>query len=142
MNLNHEMVIPTAIWEILAFFLAVWIVIQRFREMRRSPTGSTIGDCFKMLIKSHALYFLAFAAVACFNLGDMSPSLLHSTAVADEIYAGALRIARVLQMFVLGPRLILSIREYHTRLVVRSDGGSGMTTIAFQALGHVSTSEV
>lgn len=139
MNLNHEMVIPTAIWEILAFFLAVWIVIQRFYEMRQSSTGSTIGDCFTMLIKSHALYFLAFAAVACFNLGDLSPNLLYSTAVGADIYGGALRVARVLQMFVLGPRLILSVREYHTKLVAKSDGGTGMTSIAFQARGRVST---
>ncbi|KAG2367242.1 hypothetical protein BDR07DRAFT_343229 [Suillus spraguei] len=139
MNLNHEMVIPTAMWEILALFLAVWIVIQRFHEMRQSSTGSTIGDCFTMLIKSHALYFLAFAAVACFNLGDLSPSLLHSTTLADDIYGGALRVARVLQMFVLGPRLILSIREYHAKLVGRSDGRVSMTTIAFEALGRVPT---
>jgi len=140
MNLNHEMVIPTAIWEILAFLLAVWIVILRFYEMRQSRSGSSIGDCFKMLIKSHALYFLAFAAVACFNIGDLAPGLRHSTTVADDIYAGALRIARVLQMFVLGPRLILSIREYHSKLVTRSDGGINMTAIAFQALRHRSTS--
>ncbi|KAG2127893.1 uncharacterized protein EDB93DRAFT_195700 [Suillus bovinus] len=139
MNLNHEMVIPTAIWEILAFLLAVWVVILRFREMQQSRTGSSIGDCFTMLIKSHALYFLAFAAVACFNLGDLSPQLLHSTAMADDIYAGALRVARVLQMFVLGPRLILSIREYHFKLTARSDGETGITAIAFQALGQVST---
>ncbi|KAG2058184.1 hypothetical protein BDR06DRAFT_104252 [Suillus hirtellus] len=139
MNLNHEMVIPTAIWEILAFLLAIWIVILRFYEMRQSQSGSSIGDCFKMLIKSHAWYFLAFAAVACFNIGDLAPGLRHSTTVADDIYAGALRIARVLQMFVLGPRLILSIREYHSKLVTRSDGGINMTAIAFQALRRTST---
>jgi hypothetical protein len=138
MNLNHEMVIPTAIWEILALFLAVWIVIKRFHEMRRSPTGSTIGDCFTMLIKSHVLYFLGFAAVACFNLGDLSRSLLHSTAVAADIFAGILRVARVLQMFVLGPRLLLSVREYHTKIMVKSEGGTGMSAIAFEA-GYVPT---
>ncbi|KAG2104411.1 uncharacterized protein F5147DRAFT_775674 [Suillus discolor] len=140
MNLNHEMVIPIAIWEILAFLLAVWIVILRFYEIRQSQSGSTIGDCFTMLIKSHALYFLAFATVACFNIGDLAPGLRHSTTVADDIYAGALRIARVLQMFVLGPRLILSIREYHSKLATRSDGGINMTAIAFQALRRRSTS--
>jgi hypothetical protein len=43
-------------------------------------------------------------------------------------------------MFVLGPRLILSIREYHAKLVVDSDAATGMTSIAFQERVYVSTS--
>jgi hypothetical protein len=35
-------------------------------------------------------------------------------------------------MFVLGPRLILSVREYHAEFLENSDVGSGMTAIAFQ----------
>jgi hypothetical protein len=54
-------------------------------------------------------------------------------------YYGVLSIAEVLQMFVLGPRLVLSIREYHTKAMARADGGTGMTSIAFHAGGHVST---
>jgi hypothetical protein len=46
-------------------------------------------------------------------------------------------LAQVLQMFVLGPRLILSIREYHAELVARSDGGTCMTSIYFQAGGDM-----
>jgi hypothetical protein len=38
-------------------------------------------------------------------------------------------------MFVLGPRLILSLRKYHAKLVARSDEGTGMTSIYFQAGG-------
>jgi hypothetical protein len=38
-------------------------------------------------------------------------------------------------MFVLGPRLILSLREYHAKLVARSDEGTGMTSIYFQTGG-------
>jgi hypothetical protein len=38
-------------------------------------------------------------------------------------------------MFVLGPRLILSVREYHAKLVARSDEGTGMTSIYFQVGG-------
>jgi len=42
-------------------------------------------------------------------------------------------------MFVLGPRLVLSIRDYHTRPVVNSDAGTEMSTIAFQERMNVST---
>jgi len=59
MNLGYESLISTAIWEILAFVLAVWVVIKHSRELRQSPTGSTIGDCFTVLTKSHAFYFSA-----------------------------------------------------------------------------------
>jgi len=40
------------------------------------------------------------------------------------------------QMFVLGPRLILSVRNFHAKLVEDSDAGIGMTTIEFQAGPH------
>jgi hypothetical protein len=51
-----------------------------------------------------------------------------------------LQILEVAQSFVLGPRLILGIREYHAKLVVDSDAATGMTSIAFQERVHVSTS--
>jgi len=50
-----------------------------------------------------------------------------------------LPIARVVQMFVLGPRLILSIRDYQAKLVTNSDEATAMTTIAFQEGAQVST---
>jgi hypothetical protein len=59
-------------------------------------------------------------------------------AVGNAIFFGVLSIAEVLQMFVLGPRLVLSIREHHTKVMARADGGTGMTSIAFHAGGDVS----
>lgn len=44
-------------------------------------------------------------------------------------------------MFVLGPRLILDIREYHAKLVASSDEATGMSTIAFQERGQISTGD-
>jgi hypothetical protein len=38
----------------------------------------------------------------------------------------------MVQMFVLGPRLILSVRGYHAKVVANSDARSGMASIAFQ----------
>jgi len=55
--LAFESVIPAAVWEILALFLTIWIIIKYFRELRQSPTGSTIGGCLTILIESHAFYF-------------------------------------------------------------------------------------
>jgi hypothetical protein len=47
------------IWEGLALCLSVWIAVKHFRDLRRlgPSTGSTIGDCFRVLIQSHVLYF-------------------------------------------------------------------------------------
>jgi hypothetical protein len=42
-------------------------------------------------------------------------------------------------MFLLGPRLVLSVRDYHAKLVANSDEGTAMTTIAFQEPVQVST---
>jgi len=60
--------------------------------------------------------------------------------VGLQIYVDALRITSVVQMVVLGPRLILSVREYHAKLVANSGEGSGMATIAFEERILVSTS--
>lgn len=138
--LNREILVPTSIWEILALFLAVWILIEHFRELRQSPTGSTTGDCFIVLAQSHVLYFAFFAAASVFNLGTLSPKLSYLTPVGSGVYFGILEITQVLQMFVLGPRLILSVRDYNAKLVSDSDEGTGMSTVAFQERGHVSTS--
>jgi hypothetical protein len=42
-------------------------------------------------------------------------------------------------MFVLGPRLILGVREYYAKLVANSDAATGMTSIAFQERVEIST---
>jgi hypothetical protein len=60
--------------------------------------------------------------------------------VGSGIYYGIFQIAQFVQMFVLGPRLVLSIREYHAKLVFDSDEGTGMSTLAFQERVHASTS--
>ncbi|KAG2137021.1 hypothetical protein DEU56DRAFT_901465 [Suillus clintonianus] len=131
--LNDDMIIPTVIWEILTVFLAVWIAIKHLRELRQSQRGSTIGDCFTVLMQSHMLYFLAFVFLACFTLGQLSPNITFSNGLGADVYVGILCIAQGFQMCVLGPRLILSVREYNAKLVARSDGGTHMTSIAFQA---------
>lgn len=51
----------------------------------------------------------------------------------SEIFLGV-------HIFVLGPRLILSVREYHAKIVADSDTATSMTSIAFQEHVHVSTS--
>jgi hypothetical protein len=47
------------VWEVLSLCLSVWIAAKHFRDLRRldPSTGSTIGDCFRVLIQSHVLYF-------------------------------------------------------------------------------------
>jgi hypothetical protein len=45
-----------AVWESLALFLAVWIAVKHFHELRRQGTWA-IGDCFRILVKTHVFYF-------------------------------------------------------------------------------------
>jgi hypothetical protein len=49
----------STVWEVLALCLSAWIAVKHFRDLRRlgPSTGSTIGACFRVLIKSHVLYF-------------------------------------------------------------------------------------
>jgi Na+/H+ antiporter NhaD/arsenite permease-like protein len=179
-DLNYESLISTIIWEILASVLALWIVIKHFRELRNSGTGSITGDCFTVLIKSHAFYFVAwvrwvglilsscFAEVPhvlalllwlastwaqclltswCVNLWLctcaylLTSCLQYSSTVGSFVYGVVLSISQTLQMFVLGPRLILSLRGCHAKLMARSDEGTGMTSIYFQAGGDALAGE-
>lgn len=115
------------VWETLALYLAVRIAIKHFRE--RLSTGSIIEDCFIVLIKSHVFYFASFAAVASFRIGFLSPKLSNGDSTGTELYYGVSLISSLLQMFLLGPRLVLSVREHGAKLVADSDE---MTTIAFE----------
>lgn len=138
-RLMAEIWILATIWEVLALGLAVWIVVKHFRELQPPSTGWTIEDCFTVLIMTHILYFAAFVAVSCFNLGFLSPKVLDSSSVGAQIYCGVLQLVTLVQMFVVGPRLVLSIREYHAKLVTNSEEGTNIATIAFQERTQMSS---
>ncbi|KAG1784848.1 uncharacterized protein HD556DRAFT_179383 [Suillus plorans] len=129
------------VWEVLALCLSVWVAVKHFRELRRlgPSTGSTVGDCFRVLIQSHVLYFASFTGVSCLQLTVFSPGIWNSNSIGVSILRGALQILLVVQMFVLGPRLILSVREYHAKLVAYSDAETSMDSFVFQERVHVST---
>lgn len=120
------------VWEVIALCLAVWIAVKHLREMRWSSTGWSTGDCFMVLMKSHVLYLAAFAAVSCFSLGCLSPNVIDSSSVGAQIYYGILQIATFVQLFVLGPRLILSVRKHNAKQIAEAESGSCMTSMAFQ----------
>ncbi|KAG2355232.1 hypothetical protein BDR07DRAFT_1426848 [Suillus spraguei] len=118
-----------------------WIAVKNFRELRGHSTGGVVEDCFKVLMKTHMFYFASFVAVSCCQLTYFLTSTLSSdkSSLSTHIYASFLQIFEVVQMFVLGPRLILGVREYHANLVTDSDAATGMTSIAFQERVHIST---
>jgi hypothetical protein len=133
--------ILNAVWEVLALCLAVWIAVKHFRELRRYSTGSVMGDCFVMLVQTHITYFASFFAIACFYLGLFSPTLSTDIYSLDtQIDIGFAQIFEIAQLFVLGQRLILSVREFYAELVADSDVATAMTSIAFQDRVHVLTS--
>ncbi|KAG2107486.1 uncharacterized protein F5147DRAFT_774315 [Suillus discolor] len=123
------------VWEVLELCLAVLITVKRFRELRQHSAGGFIGDCFTVLMKTHVVYFASVVAVSCFALIlDFYPTLsTNRYLLEDQTLYGLFQILEVV-MFVLGPRLILSIREYNAELMVDSDAATGMTSIVFQEL--------
>ncbi|KAG1798960.1 uncharacterized protein HD556DRAFT_1440021 [Suillus plorans] len=134
--------ILNTVWEVLTLYLSVWVAVKHFRELRQlgPSTGSTIRDCFRVLIQSHTLYFASFVGVSCLQLAYSSPEIATSSSTGVSILEGALEILSVVQMFVLGPRLILSVREYNAKLVASSDAETSMNSIVFHEHVHVSTS--
>ncbi|KAG2107140.1 uncharacterized protein F5147DRAFT_837412 [Suillus discolor] len=135
--------IINAVWELLALCLSVWIVVKHFRDLRRlgSSTGSTIRDCFRVLIRSHVHYFACFLANAsCLAFITGASEMETSSYMEILTLGGVLQVLFGVQAFVLGPRLILSIRQYHAKFVAESDAETSMDPIAFQERVHVSTS--
>ncbi|KAG2101148.1 hypothetical protein BD769DRAFT_1780123 [Suillus cothurnatus] len=128
-----------AVWEVSALCLAVWIAVKHFRDQRRFglSTGSTIGDCFRVLIKSHVFYFASFVGVSCLQLILASPYFSNLNSIGAQILFGVFQIFLSVEMFVLGPRLILSVREYHAKLVAESDAETSMNSVIFQELVDV-----
>ncbi|KAG1883265.1 hypothetical protein F4604DRAFT_1952795 [Suillus subluteus] len=128
------------VWEVLTLCLAIWITVQHFRELRQHSRG-IIGDCFMVLMKTHVSYFASFLAISCFQIGFFSPTLLADPySLVAQIYGGFTQIFQFVELFVLGPRLILGVREYHAKLMANSDTATAMTSIAFHEHVHVSTS--
>ncbi|KAG1780346.1 hypothetical protein EV702DRAFT_774622 [Suillus placidus] len=128
------------VWHVLTLCLAIWIFVKHFRELQPPSTGQTfIGDRFMVLIKTQVLYFAFFAAYSCLNIGLLSPVILDSSRAGAQIYRGILEFVTLFQMFVVGPRLILSVREYHAKLLVNFDEGTfEMPVIVFQGRLQVS----
>ncbi|KAG2032559.1 hypothetical protein BDR03DRAFT_1094847 [Suillus americanus] len=133
--------IRDTVWEVLALCLAVWVAVKHFHELRRYSTSGIIGDCFTVLMRTHVSYFASFLAISCFQIGLFSPTISADLYSLDtQIYFALAQIFQFVHMFVLGPRLILGVREYHAELVANSGTTSAMTSIAFQERVHVSTS--
>jgi len=128
--LNMTWILGT-VWEAIALFLAVWIAVLHFHELPR-PTRWAIGDCFTILVKTHVFYFASFSFVSFFAI------INNSTPLSVE-YGGFLQVTQIVQMFVLGPRLILGVREHHAKLVAHSDEGTGMASIVFQERIQITT---
>ncbi|KAG2135143.1 hypothetical protein DEU56DRAFT_981231 [Suillus clintonianus] len=130
--INVDWVLVTGlIWEVLTLSLAVWIVIKHFHEMRQQSTRWNVKDCFTVLIKTHVFYFAAFVLFSCFTFSELSPKLWNISSVGVQIYGGVIPVLSTVQLFVLGPRLILDIRAYNAQVLVNSDEETVMTAIVF-----------
>ncbi|OAX31485.1 hypothetical protein K503DRAFT_806032 [Rhizopogon vinicolor AM-OR11-026] len=127
------------VWEILVICLAVWIAVKHFRELQRPSTGWAVENCFTVLMKTHLFYFASFIAVSCLELIYAHTQLSVAPSMESYAFAGVLPILQVVQSFVLGPRLILGVREYHAKLVGESDEGTDMVSIAFQERINITT---
>ncbi|KAG2360028.1 hypothetical protein BDR07DRAFT_173062 [Suillus spraguei] len=131
--------ILTTGWEVTTLCLAVWTTAKYIHELRQPSAKPSLESYFRVLIETHAFYFAAYAVVACLNLGSLSPTIGDSSSLGVDVYNGILQIAQAMQMFILGPRLILGVREYHAKAMANPDEGTDMDTIAFQELTHKST---
>ncbi|KAG1733378.1 uncharacterized protein EDB91DRAFT_1348835 [Suillus paluster] len=117
-------------WELLTFLLAMWIFVKHLLELRKTTPDWGIEDCFSVLMKNHALYFFAFLLTCSMNLSNLYPGI-ENNPTGYIIHEGFLQLFTTIQQFILGPRLVISMRRYHAQLVSDSDMATQMSTIAF-----------
>jgi hypothetical protein len=110
----------------------------------RVPLSADVPDVLALSVFHASVSALFLRRFRYAYLSLTSPCDHDSSFIQDPhtyyIYWGLLQTFRFVQMFVLGPRLILGVREYHAKLVANSDTTTEMTSIAFQEPVHVSTS--
>lgn len=136
--LSMGLVLAT-IWEVFALCLVVWIAVKHFHQPQRA--WLSIGDSVTELMKIHVFYFASIVAISCFRLVYVSPTISEDTySLGTQMYLGVLLIFELVQKFVLGPHLILTVREHHTKLAADSDAGISVNSMVFQDRIHVSTS--
>ncbi|KAG2141176.1 uncharacterized protein EDB93DRAFT_641233 [Suillus bovinus] len=127
--------------EVIALCFALWIAVKRCRELRRYSAGGFVEGFLGALMKSHIIHFASFVVMSCFQLGLLSHRITGDPYFLEyRVYSGLSQTFSLLQLFVLGPRLIIDVREYHAKLIADSDAPIGMTSIAFRERVHVSTS--
>ncbi|KAG2037458.1 hypothetical protein BDR03DRAFT_381434 [Suillus americanus] len=140
------------VWEVLALCLSVWIAVKHFRDLRRfgPSTGLTTGDCFRVLIKSHVLYFASVACVSCLELGYLSLGLSVRRPVANISCNTAHHVCRSQIPWKLRYPMVL-FKFYwscrclcwdHAKLVADSDAEVSMDSTVFQERVYVPTSSI
>jgi hypothetical protein len=72
------------------------------------------------------------SSIADSDASDSSSIVQNGDSTGAELYYGVSLISSLLQMFLLGPRLVLSVREHSAKLVADSDEATTLTTIAFE----------
>ncbi|KAG1787074.1 uncharacterized protein HD556DRAFT_1411193 [Suillus plorans] len=97
-----------------------------------------------VLTKSHVAYFASFVVASCLELGYLSPAISasNSNSLGPPIYTGVASIFLLMQLFVLGSRLVLGIREHYARVEADSYAVTNLSSIACQERVHVQTSSV
>lgn len=130
------------IWESLALCFALRIAVKHFRGLQRPSNIWTIEDLITVLMKTHAAYFVSFTIVSCFQLVYDSSAIDASSESMGYIFA-VLEFFWSLQLFVTGPRLILSVREYNAKFAANSNAEADISesAIVFHERGHVLSSD-
>ncbi|KIK45035.1 hypothetical protein CY34DRAFT_10624 [Suillus luteus UH-Slu-Lm8-n1] len=122
------------IWEALALCFALRIAVKHFCGLQRPSHIWAIEDLIMVLMKTHTAYFVSFTTVSCVQLVYDSSAI--DTSSMGYIFA-VLEFFWSLQLFVSGPRLILSVREYNAKFAANSNAEAGTSAIVFQEHGHI-----
>ncbi|KAG2370311.1 hypothetical protein BDR07DRAFT_11073 [Suillus spraguei] len=125
------------VWETVTLCLAVWVTVKHFR---RPSTGLITGDWFVVLMRAHILYFASFIVTSSLHLHHFFKVIKMSSTLGNQFYCCTVTYFGLMQLFVLGPRLILGVRELNAQRLNDFDERGTGPTIDFQTHVRISTS--
>ncbi|KAG1886274.1 hypothetical protein F4604DRAFT_1725534 [Suillus subluteus] len=123
--------IPSLCIELLFLFLAARVLVEHSREMQRARLGCRFGDGHGdslAILRDHALHFSCYVMLSVMQIaaistkGDTDGSRWYRSAVISFV---------TIQQCVLVPRLVISTREYFSRIDYESDSGTDLGAMTF-----------
>lgn len=132
--------IPSLCIELLFLLLAARVLVEHSREMRKAHLGCGFGDGHGdslAILRDHVLHFSCYVILSVMQVAAISTK---GDTYGSQWYRSTVISFVTIQHCVLVPRLVISTREYFSRVDYVSDSDTDLGAITFAYNLDVNTS--